>query len=150
MDDKFEFYIIESVKDMLLYEEEDLLPLVTNPTEDNIDLIIEKLIPYLELNMCEIYNVSLLEANLLQTLKSNAKENLRNYKEMILSKLSPARFIQALKKGSEKAVKIPFNTIKQAVAAGLAKTKGAVKGEVAKRLMYASQNLKAAAEKIKK
>lgn len=138
-----ELMISESVKDMCLYEEDDLEPILTDIDNDNLsDIFYEKFIPYFINN-----SVVITEATMMQ----NAKQNIKYYQGLLGKKLQPTSLIGAVKSGVLKAAKTAKDSnIGKAVAGGITKAKNLVKGEAAKRLLYASKNLDLAAKRLQK
>jgi len=148
-----ELIISESIKDMCLYEEEDLEPILADIDKDNLsDLFFEKFIPYFELNVLEFTKNDLLfEIETIQNLKNNAKQNVKYFQGLLGKKLQPMSLLGTVKSGVNKAAKFAqTSNVGQAVVGGIAKTKKKVGGQIAKRLQYASQNLGKAAKIVKK
>ena len=134
-----ELIISESIKDMVLYEE-DLEPVFADLEKDELsDLFFEKFIPYFEFNLLQFNgnNVLFEEWQPMQ----NAKKNVQYYKGLLGKKLQPMSLLGPIKSGLSKAAKSTQDRI-----SNIGKTVGA---GVAKRLNYASQNLKKASEIVK-
>ncbi len=78
--EELKFYISKSIDDMI--QAEDPSQIFNN---NNIDVIIEKLIPYLELRLCNIDLLSVRESHeLFEAMKAAAKTSVEDYKEFIL------------------------------------------------------------------
>ncbi len=136
-----ELIVSESVKDMFLYEEEDLEPILADLEINKLsNLFFEKFIPYFELNLlyfCK--DQALFEA--FQPIE-NAKQNIKYYRDLLGKKLSNVNLIELVKSGTNKAAR----AVNKIIPTGVKRSIGT---EVSKRLDYASQNLKSASDVVK-
>jgi hypothetical protein len=127
-----ELVISESIKDMFLHEgDEDLRLALADLQTKSSDFFFEKFTPYFEHNLL-LYDNLLSESVFTVPLK-NAKQNIENYKKFLKEKIN-----------------LNINKAKQFTKNNLSNIKNTILAGIAKRLDYASQNLKKGSDILKK